>query len=98
MIGPALELADKRGMTQRVNVQDVKITYLADKLIKCLPDDNFFLLMTLYLSFLKLMGDLQWLDNCSTMYAMFPLLKFGNSLTYMYDYITNIFYLIMWLW
>ena len=30
------------GNTHKVNVQDVRIMYPVNKLIKCLPDDNFF--------------------------------------------------------
>ena len=35
-----LELAEKCGKTQKVNFQDVKITYPIDELIKCLPNEK----------------------------------------------------------
>ena len=38
VMGKQLELAGKCGKTQEVNVQDVKITYPVDEMIKCLPD------------------------------------------------------------
>ena len=37
-----LELIDKGDKTQKVNVQDMIITYPVDDLIQCLPDDKIF--------------------------------------------------------
>ena len=37
-----LELIDESYKTQKVNVQNVKIMYQVDKLIKCLPNEKAF--------------------------------------------------------
>ena len=37
-----LKLMDESGKTHKVNVQDIKITYPVEELIKCLPDDKTF--------------------------------------------------------
>ena len=41
-MGRQLELIDESGKTYKVKVQDVKIMYLVDELIKCLPDEKGF--------------------------------------------------------
>ena len=39
-MGRHLELIDESQKTWKVNVQDIKITYPVDELIKCLPDEK----------------------------------------------------------
>ena len=41
-MGRQLELMNESGKTHKLNVQDVKIMYPGDKLIKYLPDDKVF--------------------------------------------------------
>ena len=41
-MGRQLELIDESGKIHKVNVQDVKVTYPFNELIKCLPDNKAF--------------------------------------------------------
>ena len=42
VMGRQLELMDNIGKTNKVDVQDVKITYLINDVIRCLPYDKAF--------------------------------------------------------
>ena len=41
-MGRQLELTDESGNICKINIQDVKIKYPVNELIKCLPDDKAF--------------------------------------------------------
>ena len=56
-------MAEKYGKIHEVNVQDVKVTYLVNELIKCLPDESAFEHATRYFACPKHMEDLHWSLN-----------------------------------
>ena len=58
-----LEYMDEYGKTCKVNVQDVKIPYPVNELIKCLPDDKACGHGGKYHVHLKHIEDLQWVLN-----------------------------------
>ena len=59
-MGRQLVLIDKSGKTHKTNVQDVKIRYPVDELIKYLPDDIALGHAVTYCAHLKHMKDLHW--------------------------------------
>ena len=63
LMGGQLKLIDKSGRTCKVNVQDVKVTYLVNELIKCLPDDKAFGHATKYCAHPKHLEGLCWSLN-----------------------------------
>ena len=60
VMGRQLEFIIQNGMTQKVNVQDVKSMYFIDELIKCLTEEKALQHAARYQAHLKLMDDLQW--------------------------------------
>ena len=60
-MGRQKELIDESGMTWKVNVQDVKITYPVEALIKCLPDEKAVGHAAKYCAHPKHIEDLHWL-------------------------------------
>ena len=57
-MGRPLALIDESGNTCKVIVQDVKIMYPVDKLIKCFPDDKTFQHAAKYHAHLKHLEDM----------------------------------------
>ena len=58
-----LEFIDETDKTHKVNVQDVKFTYIVNGLIKYLPDDKAFGYKTKYCAHPKHLEDLHWSLN-----------------------------------
>ena len=63
VMGRQLELIDESTKTGKVNAQDVKPTYPADELIKCLPDEKAFWSAAKYCAHPKNIEDLCWSLN-----------------------------------
>ena len=58
-----IKLIDASGKTCKVNVQDVKMIYPVDELIKYIPDDEAFGCAAKYHAHLKYVQDLHWSLN-----------------------------------
>ena len=58
--GRQLEIINESGKTPKINVQDLKIMYPVDELIKCLPNDKASGCTVNYCAHTKHIGALHW--------------------------------------